>query len=91
MALSFLQISLHTAKIPTCEGILSKPRIDTDTMFLLKIAQAPRLHLHKKKIIKLAVLVCLQEIFLIKTICECFSSLTPYISELRPNTESMVS
>ena len=77
-------------RFPTSEANLSKPRIDTDTMFLLKIARAPRLHLHEK-IKKLVVLDCLQEIFLKKTICECFSSLIPYISELRPNTESMVS
>ena len=44
----FSQISWHLPTFQTYEAIFSKPRIDMDTMFSLKVAQDPRLHVRQK-------------------------------------------
>ena len=48
MVAFFSQISSHLPTFQSFEAIFSKPRIDMDTIFSIKVAQDPRLHFRKK-------------------------------------------
>ena len=70
----------------------SKSIPDTDIMFSLKVAQDPRLHFRRKKFFKKFRLHGFFSKEVLKNaFFDNFSSLISYISELRPNTMSMVS
>ena len=74
----------------TCEASFSKSRTDTNIMFSLKVAQDPRLPFHRKKFSKkFGFMVFFSKKFLKNAISDNF--LISYISELKPNTMSMVS
>ena len=88
----FSQISWHVPIFQTCEANFSKSRTDTDTMFSLKVAQDPRPHFCREKFSKKTRFHgFFQKKFWKNANFDNFSSLMSYISELRPNTMSMVS
>ena len=88
----FSQISRHVPAFQICEANFSKAIPNKDTKFSLQIAQDPRLQFRRKRFWKkIGFMGFFQKNFWKNAFFDCFSSLIPYISELRANTVSMVS
>ena len=85
----FADFVTQVPNFQTCEANFSNTRINMDTILSLKNAQVPRLQFCQK-ILKNDFMVFCKEV-LKNSVFDCFSTLIPFISELRLNTVSMVS